>query len=265
MNGPFGVHDIWLSLFLILSGPFMGSFISASALAWPQTSNLGFSRSKCAHCGRVLGLVDLVPLLSFFLLKGECRTCKTPIKRQHIIAELASTAIALSAVYGFDGWTMLASALFGFVLLFIALVDFRTRLIPDRASFLLILTGPVVLFFLHGSDGFITAIIGAALGYGIFWLVAFVYRHLRGREGLGMGDAKLLAGGGAWLGPFALPWIILIAASGALLVLLASSKGKSLHGDTEMPFGPALAGAIYVLWFWFATDTSSLVLLSAMG
>ena len=148
----------WLSLFLLLTGPFVGSFISASALTWPDRSNLRTSRSQCAQCGAALTLVDLVPLFSFFLLRGRCRHCKTPIRRQHIIAELASTTIALSSVLVFDGWLMLASAGLGMVLLFIALVDYRTRLIPDGASFSLIGSGPLVLYFMQGVDGLKTGL-----------------------------------------------------------------------------------------------------------
>ncbi|MDQ7017841.1 MAG: A24 family peptidase [Robiginitomaculum sp.] len=251
----------WLSLFLLLTGPFLGSFISASALTWPDRSNLRTSRSQCAQCGAELTLVDLVPLFSFFLLRGRCRHCKTSIRRQHIIAELASTSIALSSVLVFDGWIMLASTVFGMVLLFIALVDYRTRLIPDGASFFLIGSGPLIMYLLHGDKGLKTSLAGAIIGYGIFWLVAFAYRHLRGREGLGMGDAKLLAGGGAWMGPFALPWIVLLAASTAIVGLLVGSKGKSLHRETELPFGPALALAIYAIWLWSSTNNANLILL----
>ncbi|PHS23621.1 MAG: prepilin peptidase [Robiginitomaculum sp.] len=252
----------WLSLFLVLTGPFLGSFISASAQTWPDRSNMAMSsRSQCAACGRRLDLIDLIPLISFLWLRGKCRTCKTPIASQHILAELASTLVALSAVMIFDGWLMLASALFGYVLLFIALVDYRTRLIPDGASFSLILSGPVILYALHGPAGLKTALFGAVFGYGIFWLVAFAYKQLRGREGLGMGDAKLLAGGGAWMGPFALPWIILLASSSALVFLLIGSKSKTLHRETELPFGPALALAIYGLWIWIAARGTNFILL----
>jgi leader peptidase (prepilin peptidase)/N-methyltransferase len=262
MSVSYAMINGWLSLFLVLTGPFLGSFISASAQTWPDRSNMGMSsRSHCAACGRRLTLIDLIPLISFFLLKGKCRTCKTPIASQHILAELASTLIALSAVMIFDGWLMLASAVFGYVLLFIALVDFRTRLIPDGASFSLILSGPVILYALYGPAGLKSAVLGAVFGYGIFWLVAFAYKQLRGREGLGMGDAKLLAGGGAWMGAFALPWIILLASSSALVLLLISSKGKTLHRETELPFGPALALAIYGLWLWVAVRGPGFILL----
>ncbi len=260
MNFPLMLNNDWLSLFLVVVGPFMGSFISASALAWPSGINFRISRSRCTHCDRLLGVVDLVPLVSFLVLKGKCRTCHNPIERQHIIAEVTSTLIALASVFIFDGWVMLASALFGAVLLYIALVDFRTRLIPDIASFTLIASGPAVLYLVYAKDGLSTALIGAVVGYGIFWLVAFAYRHIRGREGLGMGDAKLLAGGGAWLGPLALPWIILLASTGALVILLLTGNGN-LRKDTELPFGPALAVAIYALWLWSGSRGTGLVLL----
>lgn len=262
MNFAFTVNDTWMTMFLVLTGPFIGSFISASALSWPMRSNLGLTRSVCDQCGTRLKLVDLIPLLGFILLKGKCRACKAPILRQHIIAELASTVIALASVIIFSGWMMPISALLGFLLLFIALVDHRTQLIPDGASFSLIGAGALVLFFLHGKDGLLTALTGALIGYGIFWLVAFGYRHIRGRDGLGMGDAKLLAGGGAVLGPMALPWVILLASSSALVLLLLTSKEKELHRDTQMPFGPALALAIYALWLWQGTHDYGVTLLN---
>ena len=262
MSMSYAMLNGWLSLFLVLTGPFLGSFISASAQSWPDRSNMALSsRSHCAACGRQLTLIDLLPLLSFLWLRGKCRTCKAPIAGQHFVAELASTFVALSAVIIFDDWLMLASALFGYVLLFIALVDYRTRLIPDGASFSLILSGPAVLYALYGPAGLKSAILGAVFGYGIFWLVAFTYKQVRGRDGLGMGDAKLLAGGGAWMGAFALPWIILLASSSALVLLLISSKGKTLHRETELPFGPALALAIYGLWLWVGAHSPGFILL----
>ena len=126
--------DAWLGLFVIASGPFMGSFVSACASSWPKNGNIVSRRSRCAACGHMLGLAELIPLLSFIAQRGRCTACGAPIARQHLIAELASTLIAIASVLVFSGWMMPVSALFGAVLLFIALVDYRTRLIPDGAD-----------------------------------------------------------------------------------------------------------------------------------
>ena len=252
--------DAWLGLFVIASGPFIGSFVSASASSWPQYGNIISRRSRCAACGHMLGLAELIPILSFIVQKGRCKACAAPIARQHVMAELASTLIAVAAVLVFSGWMIPVSALFGAVLLFIALVDYRTRLIPDGATFGLVAGGLTLAFVLHGQSGLKSALIGSVAGYGAFWLVAYLYRRLRGREGLGLGDAKLLAAGGAWLGPLALPWVVLLAASGTLVTVLLSRRGN-LHRDTALPFGPALAFAIYALWLWGGWHNSQAALL----
>ncbi len=95
------------------------------------------------------------------------------------------------------------------------------------------------------------AALGAALGYLAFRLVAMLYRRLRGREGLGAGDAKLLAAAGAWLGAQALPGVVLLAAVSALaLALLASARGGRLSATLAVPFGPPLAVAIWLAWLF---------------
>ncbi len=239
----------WLGVFLVLASPFAGSFVSASARGWPDPGNLSMGRSRCAACGRALRPSELVPLFSFLVQRGRCMACGAPIARQHFVAELASMLIAIAAVLVFSGWMMLAGVLFGEMLLFVALVDSRTRLIPDGAVAALLASGLLLAFLRAGPGGLAGALAGALAGYGAFWLVAFLYRVLRKREGLGLGDAKLLAAGGAWCGLPALPWIVLLAASASLVAAVLMHR-RRLHGETALAFGPALAAAIYGVWLW---------------
>ncbi len=137
------------------------------------------------------------------------------------------------------------------VLGYAAFVDFRTFRIPDAITFRLIAGG--LLFNLFLDLRFCSpqeAILGATFGFGFFWGLHWLYHQLKGRDGLGMGDAKLLAALGAWLGWQALPGVALLAAVSGLLGGLVWLFWKKQGYSNPFPFGPflAFAGIIYVLW-----------------
>ncbi|MBL4594958.1 MAG: prepilin peptidase [Robiginitomaculum sp.] len=253
----------FLSMFLILCGPFVGSFVQASANIWPDRSNAVQIHSVCQHCHTKLKVFDLIPIVSYLWLRGKCRSCETSFGSAHLFTECAAALIAISAVIVFNGWLMLVTALLGWVLLFASLVDFRLRLLPDGATLGLTLAGAIVLFWQAGVPGLWFAGLGAGFGYGVFYIIAKGYRILRGRDGLGLGDAKLLAAGGAWAGPFALSWIVLLAACFALVGLWITStiRGQKPKADTALSFGPALALAIYLIWLWSGQGDEGLRLL----
>ncbi|GJL97972.1 MAG: type 4 prepilin-like proteins leader peptide-processing enzyme [Hyphobacterium sp.] len=241
--------DGYLDVFLILAGAFVGSFITASAKAWPDWSQIVSGRSACAHCGQKLSPWELIPIVSFIILRGRCRNCKTDISGLHPIGEAAALVIAISAVIAFDGWATLLAVLFGWMLLFGALVDIRTFLIPDVVSVGLIPTGLLVTFFNAGQQAALMHAFAAIIGFASLAIIAVVYRYLRGREGLGMGDAKLLAAGGAWAGLYALPWIVAIGAGATLLIVaIGHVLGRQAHADSAVPLGPGLAAGCYLAY-----------------
>jgi len=238
------------SLLMILFGPFIGSFIHASANAWPNWKPILKSRSSCDHCHTKLAAIDLIPIVSFLRLGGKCRTCAAPIGWTALLAEIAAFLIALAAVFLFDGWLQIATAVLGWVLLYAALVDWRCKLLPDMANYSLIAMGMLVSYAKESREGLLLSLLGAIIGYGVFFIISKVYAKVRNRQGLGLGDAKLLAAGGAWVGPFLLSWIVLIAALVALVTLLV--QNRPLRADTGLAFGPALALAIFMVWSWQA-------------
>jgi len=252
-----------MEFFLLLSSPFVGSFISASAGAWPNWADTLQTRSKCVQCKTKLSAIDLVPVLSFFWLHGKCRTCKALIPRIHPWAEAIAVLVALASILVFTGWLQFITAIMGWVLLFGALVDIRLRILPDEANAVLGIGGLVTLLWLGGTDYFWLAVIGAGIGYGAFYIISRVYKMLRGRDGLGMGDAKLLAAGGAWLGPFALSWVVILAGIVALcgMLVMGYLRKETLKSDTVLSFGPALSLAIFVLWLWSGRDGMTINLL----
>jgi leader peptidase (prepilin peptidase)/N-methyltransferase len=239
----------FFDVFLIAAGPFVGSFLTASSRAWPDWGRIAKGRSACDQCGRRLPPWELIPIVSFLVQRGRCTACHARIPVLHPVGEGFALVIAIIAVLAFDGGWTLAAALFGWALLFGALVDLRTLLLPDVVTLGLIPAGLILAYVGGGTDGIVQAAIGAAIGFASLALIAWAYRQLRGRDGLGLGDAKLLAAGGAWAGPFALPWIVAMGAGATLLIVaIAHLLGRKTGAETEIPLGPGLAAGCFLAY-----------------
>ncbi len=229
---------------ILLLAPIAGSTAGAFARRWPDRLGEWLrGRSRCEHCGTTLGLRDLVPIASWLLARGRCRYCGAPIDPAELGVELAALVPAALAVLILPPREALIAALVGWVLLAAALVDRRTLLLPDLLTLPLLGAGLLAAWAGLAPAGPRASIAGALVGFGGTALLALCYAKLRGREGLGFGDAKLLAAAGAWLGPAALPLVLVIGAASALVAALAI--GAHRRPDEPIPFGPWLA-----LGFW---------------
>ena len=157
--------------------------------------------------------------------------------------------IAITAVLATDGPTTWLAVGLGWVLLFGALVDARTHLLPDIVTLGLIPLGLGASYLTGSMSGLIGATLGAIIGYASLAGLAWAYKKFRGRDGIGMGDAKLLAAGGAWCGAYALPWIVAIGAGSTLIfVAILALLGRDVSGKTALPFGPGLALGIFIAY-----------------
>lgn len=261
-----GLPAAWQFAFAIVFGLAVGSFLNVVAhrlpimleRAWraeigeatgqpppddglPVRYNLCAPRSACPHCRHVLRAWENIPVLSYLLLRGRCRSCKTPIGARYPLLELACAALAGIALFTF-GPTGTALVAFGLcaALLVMSAIDIETRLLPDSLTLPLLWAGLIVN--LWGTfTGLRAAVMGAIVGYLFLWCLYWLFRFARGIEGMGYGDFKLLAALGAWLGWPALPQIVLISAvSGAVVGLLATWSGRMRFGE-PLPFGPFLA------------------------
>jgi leader peptidase (prepilin peptidase) / N-methyltransferase len=238
----------WLPL---LAGPFVGSFLGVLIQRMPEHRPFVFARSACAACGTSLGVFDLIPLVSFALRGGHCRHCGRPIGWFYPAVELAAFGVAV--------WSVLVSqtteqawisCLLGWTLLTLAWIDACSFLLPDLLTLPLVLAGIAVSVIMK-PDAVLWHALGAAGGYLALQGIAVAYRKLRGHEGLGGGDAKLLAAAGAWLGVSALPSLVLFAASAALAwAALAALAGRSMRANTALQFGPFIAAAFWLLWLY---------------
>lgn len=243
----------WLtspSVIAVLLAPFVGSFLGVLVRRLPDGRPVALGRSACESCGHVLGARDLVPLASYAWLRGCCRFCAARIAPAHPAIELASLAVAVVAVIvdGADEPRMWGGCVLGWMLLALAWIDWTHMRLPDVLTLPLVLMGLVVTWALD-QDAIADHAAAAALGYLAFRLIAAVYRWRRGREGLGQGDAKLLAAAGAWVGLADLPDVMLGGAIIGLLVVGARwLRGERVGGGTVLPFGPCLAAATWLVW-----------------
>ena len=236
----------------VLAAPFIGSFLGVLILRLPAGEEVVASRSACPHCGHKLGPLELVPLLSFAALRGRCLACRKPIALFHPAVELAALAVAIWAATQAGGALIWASCILGWTLLALAWIDVESLRLPNALTLPLIPAGLAEAWLLE-PEALRDRLLGAAIGYTAFRLVAIAYLRLRGRAGLGEGDAKLLAASGAWVGAGLLAPVILVAAVAGLLWALARRlRGETLHGGSKLAFGPCLALATWLVWLYSA-------------
>jgi leader peptidase (prepilin peptidase) / N-methyltransferase len=237
------------SLAIVLA-PFVGSFLGVVIERLPAGRPIVFGRSACDHCGETLRARDLIPLISYLALRGSCSCGRTRLRWFHPGIELAALAVALSAATVLAGWLLWVSVGLGWTLLALAALDHRTFVLPDAMTLPLISAGLVVAWAIDPGL-LIGHALGALAGFASFAAIAVAYRATRSREGLGLGDAKLLAAAGAWLGWQALPSVVLIAAaSGLALALAAALGGAKLAWTSKVAFGPHLALAFWLVWLF---------------
>jgi leader peptidase (prepilin peptidase)/N-methyltransferase len=275
------MSDLPLALWITLAGVLgllVGSFLNVvilrlperMAAAWRQEARdvlelqadatplpPGIVRepSHCPHCKHRLAAIDNIPLVSWLLLRGRCRYCKTAISIQYPLVELLSGILSAVVVWKFGPtWVALAALVFTWTLIALAGIDLRTQLLPDQLTFPLLWLG-LLLSLLPMFVAAPSAIVGAAAGYLSLWSVYWLFKLLTGKEGMGYGDFKLLAALGAWMGPVSLlPIILLSSLIGALIggTLIAMRRHQR---ELPMPFGPFIAAAG---WVWLVAGDSLL-------
>ncbi len=248
------------SLILLYSavlGLALGSFLNVCILRLPGGGSIFRPRSHCTSCERSLSWYENVPLLSWLVLRGRCRTCGARISVIYPLVELATAVVWISSfVYYEDRWHALAAAVFGTLLLGIALTDAREYIIPDEFSLGGLAIG-LALSFAPGSPAPLMSVAGASLAFALMYAVAVVGEWAFKKPALGGGDIKMMAMVGAFLGPL-----------GALLtIFVGSAVGALIFGPIGLrtgklvPFGVflSLGAAIVFVWgdlmiSWYVTN-----------
>lgn len=241
--------DFVLTFFSVLLGLCLGSFANVCVYRIPLNKSIVHPPSSCPHCGAGIRFFDNIPLISYLLLKGRCRKCRTPISMRYPLVEIlmAFLSLALFIKFGFH-WRYLLWMVFSGTLVILSFIDLDHKILPDVLTVPGIAVGWLVSF-LPGGVSWTDSLIGLMAGGGSLYLVAAGYERITGREGLGGGDIKLLAMIGAWMGWASLPLIVLMSSlSGAVIgsvFILCGGKGAR----TQIPFGPFLSlGALSYLF-----------------
>ena len=216
----------------------------------PPPPGIVVERSHCPHCKHQLSWYENIPVFSWLALRGKCRNCKAPISIQYPLVELLTMLLFVASVWRFGfGWQGFGAILLSCFLVCLAGIDLRTRLLPDQLTLPLLWLG-LVASVENLYMGPKAALLGAMAGYLSLWSVYWLFKQLTGKEGMGHGDFKLLAALGAWVGLVGiLPTILISSLVGAVLgSIWLAMKGRDRA--TPIPFGPYLAIAGWITFFW---------------
>jgi leader peptidase (prepilin peptidase)/N-methyltransferase len=246
MAEAFAAPWFWPAMLGVL-GLVFGSFIATIAVRWPAQRSVRAGRSTCDACGDTLSGFELVPVLSYAVLLGRCASCRAPVRPIHVTVELLALAVGVAAGIAAPGPGALAGAVFGWVLLSLAAVDYEAFWLPNELTGALALGGLLTGLWLEPD--MLSRVIGGAGGWAVLMAVASAYRVLRGRDGLGGGDPKLFGAIGLWLGWQQLPLVLLAAClTGLAVVVLLRLGGRRMGMQDRMPLGVLLAVAAFGVW-----------------
>jgi leader peptidase (prepilin peptidase)/N-methyltransferase len=212
--------------------------------------NLVVPRSACPSCGQQISALQNIPVISWLVLGGKCASCKAPISVRYPVVEILGGLLAAYAIWRFGATARgLAACVLLWSLLALTVIDIDTQLLPDDLTLPLLWAGLIVNLgglFAPLRD----AVIGAAAGYLSLWTIYWLFKLIRGKEGMGYGDFKLMAALGAWLGWQMLPLIVLLSSVVGAAIGLSLIVFKGRDHNIPLAFGPylAIAGAIALFW-----------------
>jgi leader peptidase (prepilin peptidase) / N-methyltransferase len=229
-----------------LVGLVIGSFLNVCIHRLPLGESVAWPGSHCPHCDHALAWYDNIPVVSYLTLRGKCRYCQRGIKIRYLLVEVATAAMFVTLVLLYPPGTVLAARLlFGGALIVLFVIDIDHRILPNVITVTGVVVGFVFSFF--GPPGWLSSFIGILLGGGIPLAIAWTYEKVRGHEGLGMGDVKMLAMIGAFLGWQQMLLSLILASFVGSIVgvgFIAAGKGSKY----ALPFGTFLAlGALFAM------------------
>ncbi len=214
--------------------------------------NLSAPRSRCGGCGHAISALENIPIISYLVLRGKCRECKTPISMQYPLVELFTGLISVAIGWHFGvSLQALAGLFFSWCLIAASGIDLGHKLLPDNITLPLMWLGILLSLFNVFID-LETSVIGAMTGYLCLWSVFMLFKLVTGKEGMGHGDFKLLAALGAWCGWKMLLVIVLTSSLVGAIVGISMILLSKTERGTQIPFGPYLAAAGWISFLWGA-------------
>ncbi len=257
----FAEVSAWQMGLFALLGLVFGSFLNVLIHRLPEmilkadeqdraAFNLSTPPSHCPHCLQALAWHELIPVLSYAWYKARCRHCLQPIAMRYPMVELLTAALFCACLLKFGfGLSALMGSFFCAALLALAWIDAETFLLPDMLTQALLWVGLIGSAVSLTPVPLLHSLSGAVLGYGLLWLVSWGFECLAGKEGMGQGDLKLLAGLGAWVGVWSLlPLLLLASVSGLIFGVVQKMRGQLGHNG-HFAFGPFLALSGFACFF----------------
>ena len=241
-------------LLVAVLGSLWGSFANVCIYRLPLRGGVVKGRSFCPKCKKKIFWYENIPIISYLILGGKCSKCKKKISSQYLLVELISI-ISFLVIYYFFGTSLTSALLMILFLSFIIIffIDLKHYIIPNVLTFPLMALG-----FLKSFDpnlnpifpNFINSLIGGIFGYLIIWFIIFFYKKIRNKEGMGLGDAKLLAVIGFWFGWVSIPFIIFLSSTTALIIVIPDLLKKTKKLSSQIPFGPyiIIATLIFIVF-----------------
>lgn len=249
----------WLAGFGLVFGLIIGSFLNAVIYRLPREVNVSKPRSFCPRCKSMIPWYRNIPVISWIMLGGKCGDCREPISIRYPLVEAAIGLLFAAALFRWGiSWEALSSIVFGSSMLVLALIDYDFKILPNVIT----IPGIVVGLALSLPDpriGWLEALIGAAAGGGILYAVAWIYLKLRDQQGMGMGDVKMIAMIGAFVGWKGVLLTIFLGSMFGSVVGLTLMKIKGRDWGYALPFGTFLAIAAVIV-DWGGRGTARLVL-----
>ena len=235
-------------------GSLWGSFANVCVYRLPLKRGVVKGRSFCPKCKKKILWYENIPILSYFLLGGKCSKCKKKISTQYLIVEAISiiSFLIIYYLFGISLTTILLIILFlSFLIIFF--IDLKHYIIPDILTFPMMALGFFKSFDPNLSPifpNYINSLLGGIIGYGIIWLLIIFYKKIRNKEGMGLGDAKLLAVIGFWFGWISIPFVIFLSSVIALIIVIPDLLKKSKKLTSQIPFGPyiIIATIIFIVF-----------------
>ena len=222
----------------VLFGLIVGSFLNVCIYRLPRKQSIVWPASRCTSCGRELAWFENVPVFGWLALGGRCRTCRAPVSAMYPIVETVTGILFGAAMYWYGPTPLgVVRTAFGCAMIVLFVIDLQHRILPNAITVPGAVIGLVISVFL--PPGWVSSLIGVLVGGGLLFAVAEAYYRVRGVDGLGMGDVKMLAMIGAFLGwQLALVTLMLASFGGAVLGIGLLSTGR---GGMQAAFGSALS------------------------
>lgn len=236
--------EIAIPAFFLL-GALLGSFANVVIYRLPEGKSVVHPRSACRSCSKPIAWYDNIPIATWFVRRGKCRSCGAKFSIRYPLVEFLM-GVLFASFFALDGWSwsLLEHLLFIWPLVVCIFIDIDHMILPDQFTLSGIVIG-LVGAALNPDRAFLDGLWGFLVGGGFLWFMAWIYYALTGNEGMGGGDIKLLAWIGAVLGLTAVPYVILVSALSGSILGLALAFGQRQGLKTVIPYGPYLAlGAI---------------------